>query len=664
MKRQIILGMGVGQCGTQLLAEILDQQPNAKITHQQPPLLPWIVKPDADALRRRFDRFLERRREPIVGDVATYYLPYVEEAIKLRPEIRIVCLKRPRDEVINGFVRILEKISLPINHWAKEPAPGSYHDPVWSRVFPQYDTQDLEEGIGLYWDEYYRKVDELLQQYPGNLALWDTNVLTSEQGVREVLSFVGISDENQVVVTGAQTPPPQPSSSSMVRRPSHPMDPRKCVVIVPFNSFIHQECENALKELERRGYRVWRVGGYAAIDQGRNQMATDAMSDGYEETVWIDSDVAFHPDSVDQLRSHPHPIVCGIYPQKGKRALACHVASGTHSLVLGEKGGLAEMLYAATGFLMIRREVYQNVQRQLDLPICNEKYGSPMIPFFQPMVRPVEDGYWYLAEDYAFCHRARECGYKIYADTSIRLWHIGSYRYGWEDAGMDRPRFSTFTLNFGNADEKSQETETTRTSALSNLAQQYQWPPQRPEVPPFPQRDGKFSRELLTRSISQATKVILNLNAWTGYSTRLLANLAPEAKIVAVDAWENRLESEEDSEPTSSITKLYETFLSECWDYRDQIIPIKSDSNEALHHISEAGIEPDLIYLSTNDNLENFARDLSLTLELFPKTIILGDGFHHDLIQDAVESMSKKYNFKHEIIDSSWRIIRSSNLGE
>jgi hypothetical protein len=62
------------------------------------------------------------------------------------------------------------------------------------------------------------------------------------------------------------------------------MDPRKCVILVPFSGFIHQECEDALKELERRGYQVRRVGGYAAIDQGRNQMATDALRDGFEET--------------------------------------------------------------------------------------------------------------------------------------------------------------------------------------------------------------------------------------------------------------------------------------------------------------------------------------------------------------------------------------------
>jgi hypothetical protein len=65
------------------------------------------------------------------------------------------------------------------------------------------------------------------------------------------------------------------------------------------------------------------------------------------------------------------------------------------------------------------------------------------------MLHPCEDGHWYLAEDYAFSERVRQCGYRIMADTTIRLWHVGSHSYGWEDAGVDRERFDTFTLNFG-----------------------------------------------------------------------------------------------------------------------------------------------------------------------------------------------------------------------
>jgi hypothetical protein len=50
----------------------------------------------------------------------------------------------------------------------------------------------------------------------------------------------------------------------------------------------------------------------------------------------------------------------------------------------------------------------------------------------------------YLAEDFAFCHRARSCGFKIMADTRIRLWHVGRYRFGWEDAGGDPKRYGDY----------------------------------------------------------------------------------------------------------------------------------------------------------------------------------------------------------------------------
>lgn len=236
-------------------------------------------------------------------------------------------------------------------------------------------------------------------------------------------------------------------SNSSTPRFDGPFDPRRCAVLVPFGGFIHQECEVALKELERRGYRVHRVPGYAAIDQGRNQIATDALANNYDETLWIDSDIGFHPDDVEKLRRHNLPIVCGIYPQKAKRAFACEFLPETKRVTFGGEGGLLEILYAGAGFLLVRREVYSKIQKKLKLPVCNEHLGRPMIPYFEPMVRAYDGGHWYLAEDFSFCERVRQSGFKVHADTSIRLWHIGNHPYGWEDAGLEKPRYDSFTLN-------------------------------------------------------------------------------------------------------------------------------------------------------------------------------------------------------------------------
>jgi hypothetical protein len=228
---------------------------------------------------------------------------------------------------------------------------------------------------------------------------------------------------------------------------NRPNEASKCLVLVPIAVHTEPACDAALVELARRGYSVRRVYGYAAIDQARNDMATAALADGFEETLWIDSDISFGPNAVERLRSHGLPIVCGIYARKSMRALACHVLPGTRQLVFGAEGGLTELLYSAAGFLLVRRQVYLDIQQRLALPVCNQRFGQPTIPFFQPMVVPDAAGHWYLPEDYAFCERARQCGYKIMADTTIRLWHHGSYGYSWEDAGKDMERYETFYFN-------------------------------------------------------------------------------------------------------------------------------------------------------------------------------------------------------------------------
>ncbi len=171
MHQSIILAIGAGRCGLASLARVLNQQPDAQCSYDEPPLLPWSLDeefatecpPGVDdngqrgpgrIIQQRFARFRRHGKAPRLGDAASFYLPYLEEAIAAEPDIRIVCLKRPREEVVASFSRWLDRSTpLPTNHWAREPADGWHHDPLRSRNFPKYDTVDREEGIGRYWDE-------------------------------------------------------------------------------------------------------------------------------------------------------------------------------------------------------------------------------------------------------------------------------------------------------------------------------------------------------------------------------------------------------------------------------------------------------------------------------------------------------------------------------
>src|SRR5436190_139669 len=172
--RRIILGMGTGRCGTRTLATLLNRQPDSQVTHEEYPLLIWR-SPRRENLVARLQRLLKSRQTSVVGDVASFYLPYAAAAIDFDPGIRIACLQRPRAEVIHSFCQWIDKVHpLPTNHWAQRPAPGWYHEPIWTQIFPQYETTDRLKGIGRYWDEYSEQAEALAKQFPDNVRIFDS----------------------------------------------------------------------------------------------------------------------------------------------------------------------------------------------------------------------------------------------------------------------------------------------------------------------------------------------------------------------------------------------------------------------------------------------------------------------------------------------------------
>ena len=240
-------------------------------------------------------------------------------------------------------------------------------------------------------------------------------------------------------------------------------DPATCVVLVPVGNHIEPQTEQALRELERRGYPVWRSFGCSAIDFARSRLATQALSEGFEETLWIDADIVFDPYEVDRLRrrtfadiqaaggnplenQHENPlVVTGVYAKKGMRELALQfVVSPGETLQFGVDAPFRKAIYAPGGMLLVRRRAYELVAKTGRLPRCttNESFG--MIPFFMPMIIQEGDRSTYLCEDFAFSRRLRDAGLDIWVDMQMRLYHLGNYPYSWEDAGKAVERFHSY----------------------------------------------------------------------------------------------------------------------------------------------------------------------------------------------------------------------------
>jgi hypothetical protein len=224
------------------------------------------------------------------------------------------------------------------------------------------------------------------------------------------------------------------------------MASHSCIILVPAGGPIEAECERGLRGLEAKGYPVRRAFGFSAIDFGRSVMASQALREGYEELMWIDSDVGFDPRDVERLRGRNLPLCCGLYPKKDRKGFACCFAPGMENVAFGAGGGLTEILYSGFGFVHTRRAVYDRIRERFDLKDCNQRFGTPIAPWFLPEVVPDGAGSWYLPEDYAFCHRAKLCGVPIMADTTIRLSHVGKYAFTWEDIRAEQKRQSSVTM--------------------------------------------------------------------------------------------------------------------------------------------------------------------------------------------------------------------------
>lgn len=223
----------------------------------------------------------------------------------------------------------------------------------------------------------------------------------------------------------------------------------QCMVLVPHMNGIEWECEQALRQLEAAGVRVYRRGGCSAIDVARNDMLSEAIHEGMERMLFIDSDIGFDPADALRLLARPEPVIAAIYPKKGMREMASIFADGVKEVLFGpDAPGPYPLKYAATGFLRIRVEALRQMIADLRLQHCNTHWGRGIWPFFQPMIVPHGPEKWhYLAEDWAFSHRLGQIGVTPLADTSIRLWHWGRYSFGWEDAGSTVARYRSYNYN-------------------------------------------------------------------------------------------------------------------------------------------------------------------------------------------------------------------------
>lgn len=179
------------------------------------------------------------------------------------------------------------------------------------------------------------------------------------------------------------------------------------------------------------------ICGCSVVSRARNLLVRDFLETDCTDLLFIDSDINFTAEDVYRL------LVWTADPKKGIVAGCPRVRndSAVYIATLDQENGnltmnghgLVRAKRVATAFMMVRRSVFETLEnRNPEWQYYDERSGRTLSAIFDFKV--TAEGY--MGEDYLFTDRARELGYEVWIDPTIKLGHMGVCEYA-GDFGKD-----------------------------------------------------------------------------------------------------------------------------------------------------------------------------------------------------------------------------------
>jgi hypothetical protein len=146
----------------------------------------------------------------------------------------------------------------------------------------------------------------------------------------------------------------------------------------------------------------------------------------FDRLFFIDSDMSWTPvDFMKVLtKTEKHPIVVGVYPRRNEEGgYYVSFPPGTENDPPDEDG-LTEIDATGLGFACISRDVMERLAA--DSPKLKYNHADEPMP---SIFRMDDNNGVARGEDYAFWADVKAAGYKIMADATVKLGHVGTKVY-------------------------------------------------------------------------------------------------------------------------------------------------------------------------------------------------------------------------------------------
>ena len=189
------------------------------------------------------------------------------------------------------------------------------------------------------------------------------------------------------------------------------------------------------------------------ISRARNASVAFMLNKDYTHLFFVDTDTQFDPNDILKLLDADEDVTVGVYPKKyfngqkielmastGKlpqhwRHLATDFSTELdfEELKKAKVQDKVEAEYAATGFMLIKRECIEKIiAAKPEIKYTNDidgymEAGDNFYDIFRCEVNP--DTKKYESEDYGFCKLWKSLGGKINVITDISLGHRGFNTY-------------------------------------------------------------------------------------------------------------------------------------------------------------------------------------------------------------------------------------------
>lgn len=195
------------------------------------------------------------------------------------------------------------------------------------------------------------------------------------------------------------------------------MNKKKVLIAIPTARYIEPETFKCIyDQIIPEGVEVDFQFFYGyRVDQVRN-LISDWVVKEYDYLFAVDHDITFGSNTLSKMLSADKDLVSGIYVQRNHKhkILEVYNENGRMSVEFFRNipdNSLFPITACGFGCVLVKKEVFV-------------KIGHPQFEYHVAL-----DHKNTVSEDHDFCAKAIACGFKLYADSSIKCGHIGSIKH-------------------------------------------------------------------------------------------------------------------------------------------------------------------------------------------------------------------------------------------